>query len=79
MIKTNDIRKGWRVQQYNGWFGTMMDNRKGNIRSVLVEGIYTEQGDIYAHQIRRAQDPATGQWHAIEFTNSQLSLMAAGW
>lgn len=48
---TNDIKKGMRVQLSNGWFGTMMDNMRGNTRMVEVEGIFTEIGSVYAHDI----------------------------
>jgi hypothetical protein len=75
-IRTNDIKKGWRIQQHNGWYGTMMDNRKGNLRMVNVEGDFTETGDIYAHEIYSACDPATGVWHTVEYTPSQLELRA---
>ena len=47
----NDIKKGARVKMRNGWFGTMADNKKGNIRDVIVEGIYTERGSVYSHDI----------------------------
>ena len=74
-MKTNDIKKGQRIQQRNGWFGTMVDSKKGNIRCVEVEGDFTEIGSIYAHDIFRAQD-ANGIWHPIELTESQLKLRA---
>lgn len=74
-MKTNDIRKGQRIQQRNGWFGTMQDSKKGNIRCVEVEGIYKEMGSIYAHEIVRAQD-AQGIWHTVEHTPAQLKLQA---
>jgi len=74
-VRTNDIKKGQRIQQRNGWYGTMFDNRKGNLRCVEVEDAFTEIGDIYAHEIARAQD-ANGIWHPIELTESQLKLRA---
>ena len=29
---TNDIKKGMRILLKNGWYATMADNKKGNIR-----------------------------------------------
>ena len=49
---TNDIKKGTRVRLKNGWYATIMDNKKGNIRMAEVEGYYTEIGSIYAHDIQ---------------------------
>ena len=40
-MRTNDIKKGTRIKLHNGWFGTMMDNKKGNVRMAEVQGIYT--------------------------------------
>jgi hypothetical protein len=81
-MKTNDIKKGQRIQQRNGWYGTMMDNKKGNIRDVNVEGDFEEMGSVYAHDIARAQD-ANGVWHTVEHTEAQLKLKsklrAMGW
>jgi hypothetical protein len=83
MVKTNDIKRGWRVQLLNGWYGTMKDNARGNTRIVEVEGIYTETGSVYAHDIALAFDPATGTSHRIEYTPAQLKLKqqlaAMGW
>lgn len=50
-MKTNDLKKGDRIQLRNNWFATIADSRKGNIRLATVEGIYTETGSIYAHDI----------------------------
>ena len=47
----NDVKKGMRVQLRNGWYGTMADNAKGNVRMVDVEGLYREIGSVYAHDI----------------------------
>jgi hypothetical protein len=71
-MKTNDIKKGTRIRLNNGWFGTMMDNRKGNTRVAKVEGYVTEMGSVYAHDIVAYQD-AEGNWQSdIEYTKSQL-------
>lgn len=73
MIKTNELRKGDRVQLRNGWFGTVADNARGNIRMVTVEGDYTETGSVYSHDIFRAQ-PKGGAWDLVEHTLPQLKL-----
>ncbi len=52
-MKTNDLKKGDRVQLRNGWYATIADNRKGNTRLATVEGFVTETGSIYAHNIIR--------------------------
>ena len=78
MIKTNDIKKGTRIRLANGWYATMMDNRKGNIRQALVEGVVTEQGSVYAHDIVQAYVPKFGtqkgekEWQAVEHTPQQV-------
>ena len=71
-MKTNDLRKGVRVQLRNGWFGTVADNARGNIRMVDVEGIYREIGSVYSHDIFRAQ--YEGVWQEVEHTPAQLKL-----
>lgn len=69
-MKTNDIKKGMRVHLRNGWYGTMSDNAKGNTRVVLVEGLYTEMGSVYSHDIMRAsKDGVT--WEQVEHTPAQ--------
>lgn len=72
-MKTNDLKKGARVQLRNGWFGTVADNAKGNIRMVDVEGIYRETGSVYSHDILRAC-PQGGAWELVEHTPAQLKL-----
>jgi hypothetical protein len=72
-MKTNEIRKGQRVQLRNGWFGTMADNAKGNTRMVKVEGDYTEIGSVYSHDILRAEN-AQGSWEAVQHTDKQEKL-----
>lgn len=71
-MKTNEIKKGMRVKLNNGWFGTMADNMRGNTRMVTVEGIYTETGSVYAHDIVRAF--VNGVWVDVEHTPAQLKL-----
>lgn len=69
-IKTNDIKKGTRIQLANGWYATMADNKKGNIRMAEVEGLYTDTGSVYSHDIKRAL--IDGDWVEVEYTKSQL-------
>ena len=71
-IRTNEIKKGDRILQENGWFGTMMDNMKGNTRMAEVEGLYTEIGSVYSHDIVSAQKD--GKWRHIEYTDAQNKL-----
>lgn len=68
-ITTNEIKKGDRILQINGWFGTMYDNKKGTIRMAEVEGFETEIGSVYAHDIIAARKDDV--WHGIEYTTNQ--------
>ena len=72
-MKTNDIKKGWRVQLRNGWSGTMADNARGNTRMVTVEGYETETGSVYAHDIVKVLEPGHG-WFEVEHTPAQIKL-----
>ena len=71
-MKANDIKKGTRIQLKNGWFATMADNRKGNIRYAEVEGYFTELGSIYSADIARAF--VNGQWVEVEATEKQKAV-----
>ena len=55
MMTTNDIRKGMRFKPANGWLATMKDNKRGNIHVAKVEGIHTEIGSVYTHDIIAVQ------------------------
>lgn len=72
-MKTNDIKKGTRIQLRNGWQGTMKDNAKGNTRMAEVEGFVTEIGSVYSHDIVAAQGP-DGNWIPVEHTPAQIKL-----
>lgn len=72
-MKTNDIKKGMRVRLNNGWYGTMMDNQRGNTRLVEVEGFCTEIGSVYAFDIARVETVA-GVWEAVELTDKQQAF-----
>jgi hypothetical protein len=71
-MKTNELKKGDRVRLRNGWYATLADNKKGNIRCATVEGYETETGDIYSHDIQVAVKD--GQYTIIEHTPAQLAL-----
>lgn len=83
-MKTNEIKKGMRVQLRNGWYGTMADNMRGNIRMVDVEGIVREIGSVYSHDIMRVLTPTKDAtttapaWHKVEHTSEQLKMMKLG-
>jgi hypothetical protein len=72
LIKTNDIKKGTRVQLRNGWFATLVDNARGNTRLASVEGYVTETGSIYAHDIVSAQ--VANSWVTVGHTKQQELL-----
>jgi hypothetical protein len=80
-MKTNDLKKGMRVQLANGWYAIIMDNKKGNTRLAEVQGTYTEIGSVYSHDIRKVE--VSGKWEAIEHTDAQTklksNLAAMGW
>ena len=73
MVKTNDIKKGWRIRLANGWYGTMKDNMRGDRRMAEVEGFFTEIGSVYSHDIVLAKAP-DGEWQGVEHTPKQLAL-----
>ena len=74
-MKTNDIKRGMRVRlRGTGWEGTMPDNGRGNTRIVLVEGMYTELGSVYAHDIVAVQ--VDDVWVKVEHTDAQKKLMS---
>lgn len=71
-MKTNDIKKEMRVKLRNGWFGTMKDNMRGNTRMVEVEGVFTEIGSVYAHDIVAVL--VDNKWVAVEHSDKQTQL-----
>ena len=77
-MKTNDIKKGTRIQLRNGWYGTMMDNTRTNTRVVDVEGTYREIGSVYAHDIVRVlvRGKNVDTWVPVEHTPSQIKVRA---
>ena len=74
-MKTNDLKKGDKVRLRNGWYATLKDNLRGNIRLATVEGIVTETGSIYSHDIV-AKVESDDREVPIEHTTSQLECKA---
>ena len=68
-MTTNDLKKGTRIRLRNGWYATLMDNARGNIRLADVEGIYREIGSVYAHDIMAAE--VNGAWVNVTHTDKQ--------
>ena len=76
-MKTNDIKSGTRVLLRNGWYATIKDNKKGNTRLARVEGIYTEMGSVYSHDI--VEVLVNGDWEKVEHTEAQKKLSWKYW
>lgn len=72
LVKTNDLKKGDRVLLSNGWYATIQDNRKGDVRIATVEGLHTETGSIYAHDIVEAN--IADSWVSITHTPKQEQM-----
>lgn len=72
-MKTNDIKKGMRIRLRNGWYATMQDNKRGNIRMAEVEGIYTEIGSVYGHDIISVL--VGDAWQEVEHTEAQRKAL----
>lgn len=73
-MTTNDLKKGDRVKLRNGWFATIIDNRKGNSRLADVEGYYREIGSVYSHDIAFKVYGEDVDLDPIEHTPAQLKL-----
>lgn len=79
-MKYSELNKGDRVRLRNGWYATIMDNlRNRTIRLCLVEGIVTEAGSVYAHDIMclvkvQDTDDTHGEYIPIEHTDKQKQL-----
>jgi hypothetical protein len=73
-MTTNEIKKGTRFRLRNGWEATMEDNRKGNTRMATVEGIFTEMGSVYAHDIVSVLIDHT--WQPVTKTDKQAKCRA---
>jgi hypothetical protein len=69
-MKTNDLKKGDKVNLRNGFTAIIEDSKKGNIRMAKVFGNYTEIGSIYAWDIMSVVKE--NKVIAIELTATQL-------
>lgn len=76
---TNELKSGTRIELANGWRGTIEDNARGNIRMCLVEGVYTELGSVYAHNIAYYLEGEgnSGVWYKVRHTPKQIKLRKA--
>jgi hypothetical protein len=68
-VVSNQIKKGTKLRLKNGWNATMMDNRRGSIRTMEVQGLHTEIGDNYVWEIKSAF--IDGQWKTVQLTKNQ--------
>jgi hypothetical protein len=51
-MTTNELKRGARVILYDNTRATMADNRKGNTRTITVDGVNgAETGSVYASEI----------------------------
>ena len=72
----NDLKKGDVVRiTGTGWRATIEDNKKGVTRMARVEGIATETGSIYIHDIAYMEHPDGPE--PIEYTRAQAKQIAA--
>jgi hypothetical protein len=71
---TNDLKSGTRIRLRNGWYATLKDNKRGNIRLAEVEGIFTELGSIYSHDIAKAE--VNGVWVDVTHSKDQKRIRA---
>ena len=72
MMKTNDVKKGCRVQLTNGSYVMMSDNMKGDTRRVTREGNKTDM--VYSHDMVRVE--CNHVWVTITHTPKQTLLRA---
>lgn len=72
-ILSNELKKGTKiVMSGTGWSGTILDNKKGNIRMAEIVGYYTDIGSIYVHNIAYAI--IDDKHVTIELTEKQKEL-----
>lgn len=76
-MKTNQLKAGDCVQLSSGWEAEILDNKKGNIRLARVDGLFSEIGSIYSHDISfllfKDEEGATAKV-AIQHTAQQKKL-----
>jgi hypothetical protein len=74
----NELKKGDRVKLTSGWFATILDNKKGNIRFAEVEGLVKETGSIYIKDIVACMQRGGVDCHErVELSTAQAKAAAA--
>jgi len=73
-VNVNDIKQGIRIRLRNGWQGTMQDNKRGQTRLCLVEGLCTEVGSVYATDIVGAK--IKDEWMVVDYPEKYIEDMA---
>jgi hypothetical protein len=72
-IRSNELKKGDKiVMKGTMWEGTILDNKKGNIRLAEINGFHKDIGSIYVHDIGYAIK--NGERVLIELTDKQKEL-----
>ena len=69
---SNDLKNGAKIVLKSGWKATIKDNMRGNTRMAEVQGVYTEIGSIYVHDIDYAI--VEGEMVKIDLTEAQKKL-----
>ena len=69
---TNDLKLGTRVKLAIGWEAVICDNKKGSTRMAKVEGVVTEIGSVYAHDIVEYWDGS--KFAPVDHTANQVRL-----
>lgn len=75
-MRANSIKKGWQIKTSDGTVGTMLDNKRGNIRMVELPLVFdprlTDRGSVYVWDIAYARPDETYEWEPIQLTDKQL-------
>lgn len=50
-ILSNEMKDGDFILQYNGWYGEIVDNARGNTRMANIHGSFVEAGSVYVWDI----------------------------
>jgi|TARA_R110000824_G_scaffold140404_5_gene306294 hypothetical protein len=75
-MKTNELKKGARVQLRNGWQAIIWDNKKGNTRMAKVFGQYEELGSVYAHDVvAYFAPPSEGEPPALKDKKAEVGYL----
>jgi hypothetical protein len=72
-MKTNELKKGTRVQLANGWEANILGSARGTSCLCQVHGLVDEGGSVYSHDIISYKDDK-GNWrNDIEYSPAQLN------